>query len=69
VTVAQLALARLLAQGEQIVPIPIPIPGTRSPRRLAENVGAARVELTETVLKRVQEVSRTERTGPVTRPR
>ena len=42
VTVTQLALAWLLAQGEDIVPIP----GTRSPQRVAENVGAAAVELT-----------------------
>ena len=42
ITVAQLALAWLLAQGDDIVPIP----GTRSQVRLAENVGAADVELT-----------------------
>lgn len=41
-TVAQLALAWLLAQGEQIVPIP----GTRSQARIAENVGAVDVTLT-----------------------
>ncbi|MBC6402336.1 MAG: aldo/keto reductase [Hyphomonadaceae bacterium] len=40
-TAAQLALAWLLAQGDDIVPIP----GTRSQDRLAENVGAADVEL------------------------
>jgi len=39
-SVTQLALAWLLAQGEDIVPIP----GTRSPERLAENVAAAEVE-------------------------
>jgi aryl-alcohol dehydrogenase-like predicted oxidoreductase len=42
ITVTQLALAWLLAQGADIVPIP----GTRSPDRLAENVAAAFVELT-----------------------
>ena len=38
VTVSQLALAWLLAQGEDIVPIP----GTRSPQRLEENVARRR---------------------------
>jgi aryl-alcohol dehydrogenase-like predicted oxidoreductase len=41
-TVAQIALAWLLAQRPTIVPIP----GTRKPHRLAENIGAAEVELT-----------------------
>ena len=41
ISVTQLALAWLLAQGEDIVPIP----GTRSPERLAENVAAAEVTL------------------------
>ena len=40
-TVAQLALVWLLAQGEDIVPIP----GTRSRKRLAENADAADLEL------------------------
>ncbi|MFJ4435232.1 aldo/keto reductase [Streptomyces sp. NPDC088923] len=52
ITVTQLALAWLLAQGEDIVPIP----GTRSPRRLAENVAAASVVLTPRELARVQEI-------------
>lgn len=52
ITVTQLALAWLLAQGEGIVPIP----GTRSPRRLAENVSAARVTLTPQDLARVREI-------------
>jgi aryl-alcohol dehydrogenase-like predicted oxidoreductase len=51
-TVTQLALAWLLAQGEDIVPIP----GTRSPDRLAENVGAADVRLTAEDLRRVAEI-------------
>ncbi len=41
-TVAQLALAWLLSRGEHIVPIP----GTRDPRRLEENVGGADLVLT-----------------------
>jgi aryl-alcohol dehydrogenase-like predicted oxidoreductase len=43
VTVSQLALAWLLAQGEDIVPIP----GTRSLKRALENAGAADVTLTQ----------------------
>ncbi|MFI7542435.1 aldo/keto reductase [Actinoplanes sp. NPDC049599] len=41
-TVAQVALAWLLARQPWIVPIP----GTRRPARLTENIGAAEVELT-----------------------
>ncbi len=41
-TVAQLALAWLLAQGDCIVPIP----GSRNPGRVAENVAAVDLELT-----------------------
>ncbi|KAI0266187.1 Aldo/keto reductase [Gloeopeniophorella convolvens] len=41
-TAGQVALAWLLAQGDDI----IPIPGTRSIKRLEENLNAARVELT-----------------------
>ena len=41
VTPTQLALAWVLAQGRQVVPIP----GTKTPRYLAENAGAAGVEL------------------------
>jgi aryl-alcohol dehydrogenase-like predicted oxidoreductase len=51
-SVTQLALAWLLAQGDDIVPIP----GTRSPDRLAENVGAADVRLTADDLKLVDEI-------------
>ena len=43
ITVSQLALAWLLAQGDDIVPIP----GTRSPKRAVENAGAADVTLTQ----------------------
>ncbi|MER8161281.1 aldo/keto reductase [Streptomyces sp. NPDC094472] len=48
-TVSQLALARLLARGEHIVPIP----GTRSPKRIEENAGAADLTLTATDLKAI----------------
>ena len=41
-TIAQVALAWLLAQRPWIVPIP----GTRRLERLTENIGAANVELT-----------------------
>jgi aryl-alcohol dehydrogenase-like predicted oxidoreductase len=51
VTPAQLALAWVLAQGEDIVPIP----GTRSSARLEENAGAAEVELTDTELREIAE--------------
>lgn len=42
-TVSQLALAWLLTRGQHVVPIP----GTRSPKRVEENAGAAGLELTE----------------------
>lgn len=51
-TVAQLAIAWLLAQGPDIVPIP----GTKSPKRLEENVGAASVELNAADLKNISEI-------------
>ena len=51
-TVAQLALAWLLAQGDTIVPIP----GTRSPKRLEENVGAVDFALTADDLVRITEI-------------
>lgn len=46
VTAAQVALAWLLAQGEDVVPIP----GTKSRTRLEENLGAADVDLTDAEL-------------------
>ena len=52
VTPAQLALAWVLAQGEDIVPIP----GTRRRTRVEENVGAVDVELTEDDLRRILDV-------------
>lgn len=51
-TVAQLALAWLLAQGDDIVPIP----GTRSPKRVEENIGAADLTLSEEDLKQVRDI-------------
>ncbi|MCX5576853.1 aldo/keto reductase [Kaistia terrae] len=51
-TVAQLALAWLLAQGDDIVPIP----GTRSRERIEENVGAAEVQLTEADLAKIRDI-------------
>jgi aryl-alcohol dehydrogenase-like predicted oxidoreductase len=51
-TVPQLALAWILAQGENIVPIP----GTRSPKRLEENVGAANLNLTKADLAIIHEI-------------
>lgn len=49
---AQLALAWVLAQGEEIVPIP----GTKRRRYLQENVGALEVQLTSDDLRRLDEV-------------
>jgi aryl-alcohol dehydrogenase-like predicted oxidoreductase len=52
-TPAQLALAWLLAQGQDVVPIP----GTKQRRYLEENVAALGVELTSTDLERIEEVA------------
>ena len=52
ISVTQLALAWLLAQGEDIVPIP----GTRKVHRLEENVAAAEVSLTRGDLNRIDEI-------------
>ncbi len=51
VTPGQLALAWLLAQGEDIVPIP----GTKRREYLEENAGAADVALTEEDLRRIEQ--------------
>jgi aryl-alcohol dehydrogenase-like predicted oxidoreductase len=48
-TPAQLALAWVLAQGDDI----IPIPGTRHPERVQENVGALDIVLSENDLRRI----------------
>jgi aryl-alcohol dehydrogenase-like predicted oxidoreductase len=52
-TPSQLALARLLAQGNDI----IPIPGTKRIKYLEENAGALDVKLTADDLKRIEEVA------------
>ncbi|MET9594384.1 aldo/keto reductase [Streptomyces sp. NPDC006516] len=52
ITTAQLALAWLLAQGEDIAPIP----GTRSTKRLEENADAADVQLSAADLARIAEI-------------
>ena len=52
-TAAQLALAWVLAQGEDIVPIP----GTKRRKYLEENAGAMDVELTPEDLRRIEEVA------------
>lgn len=49
ITPAQLALAWLLHQGEEI----IPIPGTRKPDRVTENANAAEVELSPEIVHKV----------------
>jgi aryl-alcohol dehydrogenase-like predicted oxidoreductase len=53
VTPAQLALAWVLAQGPDIVPIP----GTKKRKYLEENAGADAVELTAADLKAIEEVA------------
>jgi aryl-alcohol dehydrogenase-like predicted oxidoreductase len=50
-TPAQLALAWVLAQGEDVVPIP----GTKRLRYLDENMGALRISLTESDRKKIAE--------------
>jgi aryl-alcohol dehydrogenase-like predicted oxidoreductase len=52
ITVTQLALAWLLAQGEDIVPIP----GTRNVGRLEENAAATEVQLSAADLARIDEI-------------
>lgn len=51
-TPAQVALAWLLAQGEDIVPIP----GTRKLERVDENIGATELALTDDQLRRLSGV-------------
>ncbi|HWC86742.1 MAG TPA: aldo/keto reductase [Solirubrobacteraceae bacterium] len=50
-TVAQIAIAWVLARGEDIVPLV----GARTPERLAEALGALEVELTDEDLERIEE--------------
>jgi aryl-alcohol dehydrogenase-like predicted oxidoreductase len=51
-TTAQLALAWVLAQGDDIVPIP----GTKHVRYLDDNIGALQVQLTDADLRRLDEI-------------
>jgi aryl-alcohol dehydrogenase-like predicted oxidoreductase len=53
VTPAQLALAWVLAQGDDIVPIP----GTTKPERIDENLAALDIELTDDDLRTLDEVA------------
>ena len=52
-TASQLALAWVLAQGEEIVPIP----GTKRVKYLEENLGALEVELTQNELAQLDEIA------------
>jgi aryl-alcohol dehydrogenase-like predicted oxidoreductase len=52
-TAGQLALAWVLARGEDVAPIP----GTKSRGHLEENVGAVGVELTDADLERLEEIA------------
>jgi len=52
-TLAQLALAWLLAQGDDI----IPIPGTKRSRYLEENIGALAIELNKDDLRRLEVIA------------
>ncbi|MCA1593961.1 MAG: aldo/keto reductase [Acidobacteria bacterium] len=53
-TPAQLALAWVLAQGQDVVPIP----GTKRRKYLEENVGAVEVEITPDEMGRIEELAR-----------
>jgi aryl-alcohol dehydrogenase-like predicted oxidoreductase len=53
VTLSQLALAWLLAQKDYVVPIP----GSRNPERVAQNVAAAGITLTDDDLVRIEEIA------------
>jgi aryl-alcohol dehydrogenase-like predicted oxidoreductase len=52
-TPAQLSLAWVLAQGDDIVPIP----GTRTPAHLDSNIGAAQIRLSPQTRRRVEEMA------------
>jgi aryl-alcohol dehydrogenase-like predicted oxidoreductase len=56
-TPAQVALAWLLAQGRRLGLPVVPIPGTRKPHRIDENLGALALELTPTQLGALSEAS------------
>jgi aryl-alcohol dehydrogenase-like predicted oxidoreductase len=53
ITPAQLALAWLLHQGENI----IPIPGTRTPARVIENAAAADIKLSAEILTTINQIA------------
>jgi aryl-alcohol dehydrogenase-like predicted oxidoreductase len=53
VSAGQLALAWVLQQGQDIVPIP----GTTKPERVEENVAAAEIELSDEDLRRLDEIA------------
>ncbi len=53
VTPAQLALAWLLHQGEDI----IPIPGTRKPGRVSENMEAADITLSNAIVEKISKIA------------
>ena len=52
VSAAQLALAWVLHQGDDVVPIP----GTKSPEKLRENIAAAAIRLSQAELKKIDEI-------------
>jgi aryl-alcohol dehydrogenase-like predicted oxidoreductase len=56
-TPAQVALAWLFAQGERLGLPVVPIPGTRRPERIDENVGALRVQLGDAQVQRLDEAA------------
>lgn len=56
-TLAQVALAWLLAQGDRYGLPVVPIPGTRKPERIDENAGAVDVRLTDDQLARLGEAA------------
>jgi aryl-alcohol dehydrogenase-like predicted oxidoreductase len=56
-TPAQVALAWLLAQGRRLGLPVVPIPGTRKPHRIDENLGALALELTPAQLGALSEAS------------
>ena len=53
ITPAQLSLAWLLHQGDDI----IPIPGTRQPQRVTENIEAAGISLNPETLAKISELA------------
>ena len=62
ITAAQLALAWLLAQGDDIAPIP----GTRSATRVEENARAADIELTAADIERIHNIVPTAQSASAT---